>query len=683
MAPRRPRRQPQSTSPKAASRFAPSASPATSAACRKTQMQRLLADDTGKVVTLRELHGVADKIERYLQTERQLIVAKAWVPLQDVQHGVVEIRILQGAVGQLRTDSQFLAGAAREGGLATRTGVLPPGAPIMRERLEEAVYRVADYLGMPARALLVPAAEAGRIRRRLRGRPGPTHRASVSVDNTGNRYTSEWHDALSVRVANLSGHADQLAIYAQLLTPNQRNLHMTTSCRSATTCAWAPPRRPAATTCAARSSRSTPAAVPACWRVNLSRAVHRARALNVYLSAELLQRRLSNRKLGVTTSEHEVSELTTRQPRRLGRRRGTQLRLDEPHLGHADVRAAGADALTDPASARLHGRFAQDRLRLQPHPAARQHQRRRCSSWPARPPAKTSTLPKPSCSAGWAPCAPTLPAKRPATKALVAQFEYHQRLRDGLRAFAFYDHGWIELHRNPWPGFTGANRFQLKGAGVGVAWNPGPRVRAVADRRLQGRPQPAGQSAHRQRQRRPLAAATVSGRSPPYDSERSIIMLTTPFRLRPTVCFCLLALPALARGADRADRAADRRQRRQRRRHAAPGRQHLARQPGQRQGDRQLEHLQHRARRRRAVRAAGRQFHHPEPGRERAERHRRQTHQQWPGLPAQSERRAVQPDRPGRRRQPGGGRRCRQRQQLPVGRAADRQQRRGRAMRVR
>lgn len=107
---------------------------------------------------------MAAKIERYLQNDQQRIVARAWVPLQDVQHGVVEIRILQRALDQLRLDPAFGAGSARGAGAGSHIG---------------------------------------RIRCGVRDRAGPA--ASASVDNNGNRYTSRWHDALSLRVANLTG----------------------------------------------------------------------------------------------------------------------------------------------------------------------------------------------------------------------------------------------------------------------------------------------------------------------------------------------------------------------------------------------------------------------------------------------------------------------------------------------
>lgn len=439
------------------------------------EMQRLLAADSGKVMTLKELHGVAARIERWLLTERQRIVAKAWVPLQDVQEGVVEIRVLQGSVGQLRTDPAFVAGAAREGALLAARSVLQAGAPIVREPLEEAVYRVSDYLGMPARAVLVPAARLGEYDVVFEIEQGQRVQGSIGVDNTGNRYTSQWHDALSLRVANLSGRADQLAAYAQLLTPNQRNLHLNYQL---------PVGRDWRLGATAQASRYHLKGIFApldargdtrMLALNLARAVQRSRARNVYLSLELLQRRLENEQLGFITSKHEVSELTVgaRSDWTSGEVLGAGwLNLS---LGHTDVDAAGADAVTDPVSARLHGRFAKLAFgysRTQPLGSNGDLVFRLSGQLASKNLDSSETF-----LLGGMGAVRAYPAGETAgDQSAIAQIEYHRRLREGLRAFGFYDHGWIELHRHPWTGFTGRNQVQLKGIGAGVVWNPHPRV---------------------------------------------------------------------------------------------------------------------------------------------------------------------------------------------------------------
>lgn len=93
----------------------------------ESQLQALIAADKGKVTTLKELHRVADKVERYLQTHHLLIVAKAWVPLQDVRDGIVEIRVLQGTVDGILMDAKFSLRSESGGAIAAAGAVLAKG----------------------------------------------------------------------------------------------------------------------------------------------------------------------------------------------------------------------------------------------------------------------------------------------------------------------------------------------------------------------------------------------------------------------------------------------------------------------------------------------------------------------------------------------------------------------------
>ena len=140
-----------------------------------------------------------------------------------------------------------------------------------------------------------------------------------------------------------------------------------------------------------------------------------------------------------------------------------------------DRAEARADALTDAATARLHGRFAKlgaGYTRSQPI-GKRGDLVVKLSGQAA----STNLDSSETFLLGGMGAVRAYPAGETAgDQSAIAQFEYHLRLRDGLRAFAFYDHGWIEQHRNPWPGLKGRNEVQLKGAGAGLAWNPGPRV---------------------------------------------------------------------------------------------------------------------------------------------------------------------------------------------------------------
>jgi hemolysin activation/secretion protein len=64
--------------------------------------------------------------------------------------------------------------------------------------------------------------------------------------------------------------------------------------------------------------------------------------------------------------------------------------------------------------------------------------------------------------------------------------EVRLRPADGWRLGVFYDHGQVRLQRKPWPAWNGGNpalpnRYELRGAGLSLAWTPPGRwsVRAT------------------------------------------------------------------------------------------------------------------------------------------------------------------------------------------------------------
>ncbi|CAN7501161.1 hypothetical protein LJR289_003416 [Pseudoduganella sp. LjRoot289] len=448
-------------------------------------LQSLVAGEGGRVMALSELHKVADKVERHLQTELGLVVAKAWVPLQDVQDGVVEIRILQGTVEQLKLSSAPGQMAVPSGALASARMLLPPGAAINRGKLEEAVYRMSDYVGTPVRAVLLPAATLGRYDIQFELDAEGKISGSFSVDNTGNRYTSQWKDTLNLKVANVSGHADQLQLTGQLLTDKQRSLRVhyqyplpgdyrlgatAQASRYELGGAFAPLDAHGRTTM---------------FGLDLQRALQRSRTYNLYGSGELLRRKLTNHQLGSLTSEHTVTELNVGM--RADWASGEAFNYGWLTITAGDVKLDGAalDAVTDHLGPDLRGGFGKlgfGYTRSQPLDKA--------SSLVANLSGQLASKNLDSSETfllGGLGAVRAYPSGESAgDQSLVAQIEYHRQFGQGVRGFAFYDMGWIKVRKNPWAGYLGDNDFMLKGLGLGVVWVPASRIELslIAARKL-------------------------------------------------------------------------------------------------------------------------------------------------------------------------------------------------------
>jgi hemolysin activation/secretion protein len=445
----------------------------------------LTAGDGGRVMALSELHTVADKVERHLQADLGLVVAKAWVPLQDVQDGMVEIRILQGTVEQLKLASAPGQPAVPSGALAPARMLLPPGAAISRARLEEAVYRMSDYVGTPVRAVLLPAAALGRYDIQFELDAAGRVSGSISVDNTGNRYTSQWHDTVNLKVANLTGHADQLQLTGQLLTDKQRSLRahyqhpLPGDYRIGLSGQVSRYELGGAFEPLDAHGRTT------LFGVDLQRALARSRAYNLYASAEVLRRKLTNHQLGALTSEHTVNELN------LGLRTdwtsGTAFNYGWVTLTGGNVKLDGAalDAVSDHLGPDLRGGFGKlafGYTRSQPVGKDGSVVANLSGQLASKNLDSSETF-----LLGGMGAVRAYPSGETAgDQSLVAQIEYHRQFSQALRGFAFYDMGWIKVRKHPWPGFVGDNSFTLKGAGLGLAWQPASRVELslIAARKL-------------------------------------------------------------------------------------------------------------------------------------------------------------------------------------------------------
>jgi hemolysin activation/secretion protein len=441
----------------------------------ESQLQGLVAADKAKLTTLKELHRVADKVERFLQTQHLLLVAKAWVPLQDVKDGIVEIRVLQGTLDSVKTDPKFASTSENYGAVAAGNAVLKRGDAINRDRLEEAVFRVSDHVGAAVRAVLVPTEELGHYDVMFEVDPPANISGSLALDNTGNRYTSAWHETLSLKIRNLTGHSDSLSMQSQILTSNQRSLrlHYQTplfngyrigtvlqATRYRLCCVFEPLDAHGET---------------GLLSLDLNRAWIRSRAFNFSTSAEVLRRTLSNRQLGMITSDHTISQLTLGMKADWNEAGTTNYTYFNLSKGNVTLNASGSDLLSNQNTLRSEGSFNKINYGYSRTQAVGQNGNAIFNlngQWANKNLDSSETF----LLGGMGAIRAYPSGESAGDQSLVAQIEYHHNLNATLRGFTFFDYGRIKVHKNPWSSFTGENDFSLKGLGVGIVWKASPQL---------------------------------------------------------------------------------------------------------------------------------------------------------------------------------------------------------------
>ncbi len=162
-------------------------------------------------ITLGQIETVADRITQFYR-ERGFILAKAYIPQQEVRDGIVTLTLLLGTLGEVEVhdsklyESQFLE--------STFDDMLT--MPVTSAAVEEKLYLINDFPGMVATGFFQPGAQVGDTRLNINVKDERDYDINVRLDNHGSEQTGEyrlygegfWH--------NPFGNADQLQLAAML-----------------------------------------------------------------------------------------------------------------------------------------------------------------------------------------------------------------------------------------------------------------------------------------------------------------------------------------------------------------------------------------------------------------------------------------------------------------------------------
>ncbi|MHB1015336.1 MAG: ShlB/FhaC/HecB family hemolysin secretion/activation protein [Desulfurivibrionaceae bacterium] len=152
------------------------------------ELEALVADLIGDEHTLAELYQGAARITAYYR-ERGYIIARAYLPAQEIQDGVVVIDVVEGRLGEQQIKNQSRLSDARANGYLRG---LKRGEALQAAPVERALLLLDDTPGVGGtRATLQPGASVGTSDLVVEIDPAAPYVARVEGDNFGNRYTGE------------------------------------------------------------------------------------------------------------------------------------------------------------------------------------------------------------------------------------------------------------------------------------------------------------------------------------------------------------------------------------------------------------------------------------------------------------------------------------------------------------
>ena len=167
----------------------------------------LIEDIRGKEVGFTDLEQAAARLSRYYR-ERGYLVARAYLPAQDIKDGSVEIAVLEGRFGKAQINNSSLV---RDSVVRAHTAT-PPGATVHELQLERQLLLLNDLAGVrDARASLRPGANVGESDVLFELAPGPRLAGGIELNNHGNRFTGAMHLTGRLNLHSPLGLGDSLS----------------------------------------------------------------------------------------------------------------------------------------------------------------------------------------------------------------------------------------------------------------------------------------------------------------------------------------------------------------------------------------------------------------------------------------------------------------------------------------
>ena len=173
-------------------------------------LRALVAPSEGRQLSLGDLRALADRISaRY--AEAGLPLARAFVPPQSVENGVVVIRVLEGKPGAVKLENASRLSDAQVRRYLAKA--VPPGEPLRQARSERALLLLKDLPGVSdVRYRLEPDENGGETALVASLDKAPLFSGSVSAENYGSRSTGRLRTRVGIDVNSPFGFGEKFSV---------------------------------------------------------------------------------------------------------------------------------------------------------------------------------------------------------------------------------------------------------------------------------------------------------------------------------------------------------------------------------------------------------------------------------------------------------------------------------------
>ncbi len=436
------------------------------------ELQQFVQPYLNKTYKLSEFKTIVGALQQWLATKHGLIKAQVWIPLQEIEHGVVQLNITQGSVAGFAVSDKVVNQNQLKALQQFAQQDLAVGSPLTQQSLEHVAYRAIDYLNQPVQIVLIPTPTVGEYKVLLDVRPQPKVSGNVTLDNTGNVYTSVFRDFTTVKINDLTEHSDQLTLGAQLLNSYQHTFYGRYELPLQQ--GW---RLGAETQyydyelcCNFKALHAT--GIVKQFSVDALYTLTRQRDLSAWLGVKAKYWNGTNQQLNNETSDRVIKSVSLLSNIAWSNFADHALKVE---LTGGEVNLNNVvDVTVDDVTAKIAGGYAKILANyfindpLSDRGTALGHLTAQLSN--------SNLESSEKLSMGGLTAIRAYPyGEGLGDQGAVAQFEYRYQISPKINASAFYDAGYVQLNKNQWINGS-VNQYGLQGVGVSSIWNPIPAL---------------------------------------------------------------------------------------------------------------------------------------------------------------------------------------------------------------
>jgi hemolysin activation/secretion protein len=181
------------------------------AAFNAAVLEGLLSDGRGRQLTLPEMNRYADRITQYYR-EHGFLVARAYIPQQDMAGGVLQIAVLEGRLSKVNLDNRSRTASHA---IQPYLSALGTGEPVQAPALEQQLLLISDLPGVLVASVIKPGRDVGESELDVQTSDGPRLVGDLDTDNYGIRATGQFRIGGTLNINGPLAFGDLLSVDAE------------------------------------------------------------------------------------------------------------------------------------------------------------------------------------------------------------------------------------------------------------------------------------------------------------------------------------------------------------------------------------------------------------------------------------------------------------------------------------